>query len=890
MKYFLAPAILFVAGLVNAQRVVLPLNDDWQFTKDNYVVNAGDNKTIKWQQVTLPHTWNIDDVMDDVPGYYRGVAWYRKKLPVDKTLRGKELYLFFEGVNQEAIVFINGKKAGDHSGGYTAFTIEVTSFIDWDKENELLVKVDNSYNQDIPPLSADFTFYGGIYRNVSLIAVDPVHFSFDDHGSKAVFISTPIVNNKMATVTIRCAVSNKNAESKKIRINTAIYDAKGKKTAEIFNKIVLEGDANKNIEQVIKTVRRPRLWSPNDPYLYKVITKIVNEATGQVLDEMINPLGFRWFHFDAASGFFLNGNPLKLIGTSRHQDYKGLGNAVPARLARKDVELIKEMGGNFLRVAHYPQDASVLQACDEFGILASVEIPVVNEITESDSFYHHCEQMQVEMIKQNFNHPSVIVWCYMNEVLLKPQFNNNKDRQKIYFSNITRLAKKLDSITRKEDPYRYTMMAHHGDYNRYRDVGLIDIPMVVGWNLYSGWYGANLYDFPAFLDQFHKDYPGKPMMVTEYGADADSRIRSSEPVRFDKSVEYATIFHQYYLKEMMKRPFVAGAIIWNLADFNSETRAESMPHINNKGLLEWNRTPKDPYYYYKAMLVKEPFVKILGPLLRGGIADSGTAISYQTLQVAGNAGEIELIINGQVQGNKRVENGICEWKIPFNNGSNTIEAKTLQNGKIYTDHTVIGFRLEPYQLKDNKIPFSELNILLGSTRYFIDKDNQVWLPDQEYRDGSWGHVGGKPFRSPGNGRLPYGTDKNIKGTDDDPVYQTQQTGIKEYRIDLPDGDYELTLHFSELLGGNTKELVYNLDTLDRIEPSGKRIFDVFVNDKLLLENFNIAEQYGSAIAVAKTLKLSVKNNSGIEIVFKPVEGEPVLNALQVKKINAAKEE
>ena len=882
MKFILALYSLILAFPLFAQpgaRTLTNINTGWQFLQNNEISSSA-----KWESIALPHTWNIDDVMDDAPGYYRGIGWYRKKLLLDKKLKGKELYLFFEGINQEAGVFINGKKAGYHSGGYTAFNVQVTGLIDWDKENELLVKVDNSYNRNIPPLSADFTFYGGIYRKVWLVAIDLIHFSCDDHGSKGVFITTPVVNKNMAAVTIRCTVSNKKTEDIKVKINTAIYDANRKKITEIFNSIVLEAGTNKNVEQVINPIPHPRLWSTIDPYLYKVITTIINEKTGQVLDEITNPLGLRWFKFDAANGFYLNGNPLKLIGASRHQDYKGLGNAVPPELARKDVEWLKKMGGNFLRVAHYPQDPVVLQACDELGILASVEIPVVNEITESDSFYHSCEQMQVEMIKQYFNHPSVIIWCYMNEILLKPQFNNDKDRQKIYFSNISMLAKKLDSISRAEDPYRYTMMAHHGVYNPYRDIGLIDIPMIVGWNLYAGWYSANINDFPPFLDRYHKEYPLKPMMVTEYGADADPRIRSNEPVRFDKSVEYATAFHQYYFKEIMKRPFVNGGIIWNLADFNSETRGETMPHINNKGLLEWDRTPKDPYYYYKAVLSKEPFVKILGASLRGGIADSGTVVSNQILQVASNAVEIQLIVNGKLQGNKKIENGICEWKIPFRNGMNIIEAKALHNGKIYNDHVLIRFLLQPFQFMDNKIAFSNLNILLGATRQFIDRKNQLWLPGQEYRVGSSGHVGGKPFKLPGNNRLPYGTDKNIKDTDDDPVYQTQLTGIKEYKIDVPDGNYDLTLYFSELSGGDSKGLMYNLDTSNRNQPLVKRIFNVMVNGKLFLENFNIAEQYGSFTGIAKTIQLSVKNGNGIKIIFNAVEGEPILNAVQVKAI------
>ncbi|MEI9956219.1 MAG: glycoside hydrolase family 2 TIM barrel-domain containing protein [Ferruginibacter sp.] len=224
----------------------------------------------------------------------------------------------------------------------------------------------------------------------------------------------------------------------------------------------------------------------------------------------------------------------------------------------------------------------------------------MNEITESEAFYQNCKNMQVEMIRQNYNHPSIIIWCYMNEILLKPHFTNDKERQKIYFAAITKLAQSLDSITRKEDPYRYTMIANHADFTKYNDNKLTTIAMITGWNLYSGWYSAKQEDFPAFLDRHHEKLPNQPFMITEYGADADNRIRSVAPLRFDKSVEYTTKFHQFYITEIMKRPFVAGSVVWNLADFNSETRTETMPHINNKGLLTWDRIPKDPYYLYQA--------------------------------------------------------------------------------------------------------------------------------------------------------------------------------------------------------------------------------------------------------------------------------------------------
>jgi beta-galactosidase len=886
LKQILTLYGILLSGLLWSQpgRIVNRLNDNWEFTKDNYNTgNSNAGTSIKWEPVHLPHTWNTDDVLDDTPGYYRGIGWYKKKLFINKSLQGKQLYLFFEGANQVTEVFINGQKMGAHMGGYSGFYVPITHSISLDKENELLVKVDNSFNQYIPPLSADFTFYGGIYRDVWLIAVDPIHFSLDDHGSNSVYITTPSVCQQLATVNIRSAIAGYDINEREVKIKSTIRNNKDAIVATSMLTIKITS-GNMPVQQTI-SIKHPNLWSPESPYLYKVRTEISDAKSGKLLDAVTNPLGFRWFNFDAAKGFFLNGKSYKLVGTSRHQDYKGMGNAVPPELARKDVEWLKKMGGNFLRVAHYPQDPVVLQTCDSLGILASVEVPIVNEITESDTFYNNCHNMQVEMIRQNFNHPSVITWCYMNEVLLRSHYNNDKEKQKKYYAAITRLAQSLDSLTRKEDPSRYTMIAYHGDYNRYRDIGLVDIPMIAGWNLYSGWYGAQLKDFPAFLDAFHKDYPDKPMVISEYGADADPRIRSMEPVRFDKSVEYSTLFHQYYLTEMLKRPFVAAAIIWNLADFNSETRTESMPHINNKGLMTWDRIPKDPYYYYQAMLSKTPFVKILGAQASEGVADSGHFSCIRPLQVAANIKELELIVNGKSAGKQLVENGLCEWKVPFINGDNRIEVKGKKNGELFSDKAVLSFCLLPYRLDNTSIPFHQMNILLGANRYFIDEEQQTWIPDQQYHEGSWGYVGGKNFKVRGNNRLPYGTDKNIAGTNDDPVYQTQRMGIEKYKLDLPAGEYELTLHFAELLGGQVKELAYNLSDSDRIEPNGERIFNVWVNGKLLLENFNIMAQYGAAKAVIKKVRLTIENNKGIEIDFKATEGEPVLNALQVKKID-----
>ncbi|MFT3824334.1 MAG: glycoside hydrolase family 2 TIM barrel-domain containing protein [Chitinophagaceae bacterium] len=882
-------------GTLKAQsstRTIVSINEVWQFTKDAY--NPDDTTTgrkVAWQTVTLPHTWNTTDVMDDVPGYYRSVGWYRKQLSVDTGMMNKIIYLHFEGVNQEATVYVNGKYAGSHTGGYNAFVIPVQHLLKFGTTNEIVVKADNSFNRNIPPLSADFTFYGGIYRDVWLEAYDKIHFARTDHASQGVYLTTPAVNEEKAAVRINGLIDNKTGVAKKVKIITTVYDKAGKITGTIVTAATLKPNTTETFVQNISSVVRPHLWSPEDPYLYKAVTRIT-DASGLLLDEVINPLGFRWFSFDTDKGFFLNGKPCKLVGASRHQDYEGMGNAVPDELAREDVKLLKQMGGNFLRVAHYPQDPAVLQACDEMGILASVEIPVVNEVTETDTFYRNCAEMQVEMIRQNYNHPSVVIWCYMNEVLLKPHYGNDKVKQQAYFANITTLAKQLDSITRKEDPYRYTMLACHGDFDKYRSTGLTAIPMIVGWNLYSGWYGGVLSDFEKFLDRHHKELPDKPLIVTEYGADADPRIRSFKPVRFDKSVEYATDFHRHYLDAMLERSFVAGALIWNLADFNSETRTETMPHINNKGLMMWNRTPKDVYLWHQAVLLKQPFVAIASAYwnIRSGVADSIEQVCYQPLQVTSNLDSITLLINGKALPAKKVTDGICEWLVPFANGANQIEAWGMQQGRKISAFATIDFRLQPYTLRDERIPFHQLNVLLGANRYYIDDTRkQVWIPDQPYRPGSWGYMGGQAFNIPGSTRLPYGTDKGILGTDDDPIYQTQQTGIQEYCLDVPDGVYELTLHFAELQGGMVPALAYNLSSSSggsssRKESSAARVFDVLVNNVPVLQNFNIAAQYGLAKAVARKVPVTAANNKGIRIVFNATEGEAVLNALQVVKI------
>ncbi|MBC7743718.1 MAG: DUF4982 domain-containing protein [Flavobacterium sp.] len=858
---------------------------NWYFSKDAVDPSTSKLGSIKWQQINIPHTWNNLDVMDDTKGYFRGVGWYKKTFKLEESYKGNHIYIDFEGANQVTELFVNGKSVGVHTGGYTRFNFRVDQFLNFEigAENLILVKVDNSHNDNVPPLSGDFTFFGGIYRDVNLLVKDPVHFSLA-YGASGVFISTPTVSESQASIKIKGSLENSSAANKKIKISSVIKSPNGNIVSIKTSLITIGKGKNKAFVQDVESLVKPELWSPENPNLYAIITTIADNS-GKIIDKVSNSIGFRWYRFDAENGFFLNGKPYKLIGASRHQDYAGIGNALTDDYHINDVMYLKNMGANFLRVAHYPQDENVLATCDRLGILTSVEIPIVNAITESTEFTSNALNMQLEMIKQNYNHPSIVIWAYMNEVFLRPKFVGQKERQKEYFNNIKKLAQSIELLTRNEDPSRYTMIPNYGYYDIHKEYGLIEIPMIVGWNLYQGWYSGKKEDFGRFLDKCHLDFPYKPIMVTEYGADADPRIRSLTPKKFDKSVDFSLNFHQYYLEQMNKRSFVSAALIWNLADFSSEQREETMPHINNKGLLTLDRKPKDLYYYYQSQLLKSPFLKISNWANRTGISNPTEQVSTQSISVFSNADEVELFVNQVSVGKKtQVKGGKFTWDVDFLQGNNTLVAKAFFNGMALQDKEEVNFTIIDF--KRNNTSFNQLNVLLGAKRFYKDpKTGQNWIPSQIYVDGSWGHIGGDFFSLVDTTRQSYGTDRDIKSTDNDPIYQTQQVGIKEFKLDVTDGEYELSLHFAELLSGETKEaLAYNLNDTNRKDNLVNREFDVVVNNDEFLKGFNIRNKYGALTPGVEKLSIMVHNNEGITIRFLPRQGTPVLSALQLRRI------
>lgn len=887
MKKFLYIFImLFVVGWVQAQqRVIYTINDGWKFTKGSpFEVQLDNCDDSSWETVNIPHTWNDKDADDETPGFYRGPAWYRKQLFVDKSQEGRQAIIYFEGANQEVQLYLNGQFIGEHKGGYTRFCFDITPNLRYGQENLFAICVNNVYNPNIPPLSADFTFFGGIYRDVYLQFMNPVHIATNDYASSGVYLRTPEVNKSSASVEITTLLTNELPQTTEVIVENIICDADGKEVRKTNTEVKLaSGETKTEVSKKIK-IDSPHLWDIDDPYRYMVYTRILDKRKGTLLDEVVNPLGLRWFDFDSEKGFFLNGKWRKLIGTARHQDYFQKGNALRDELHVQDVLLLKEMGGNFLRVSHYPQDPVIMEMCDKLGIVTSVEIPVVNAVTETDEFLNNSVEMAKEMVRQDFNRPSIMIWGYMNEIFLRRPYTEGKQLED-YYHFTEKVARALEATIRKEDPSRYTMMAYHNAPQFYEDAHLTEIPMIQGWNLYQGWYEPDINEFQRLLDRAHKMYKGKVLMVTEYGPGVDPRTHSYQPERFDFSQEYGLIYHKHYLNEMMKRPFIAGSSLWNLNDFYSESRVDAVPHVNNKGVLGLDREVKDTYLFYKAALIRRPML-VIGNRewkTRGGVVNTKQKECIQSVPVFSNAEEVELFANNKSLGKKKIESGYALFDVPFVNGENQLEAFAVSGDTKLHDMLGIRFQLIGSQLKDNTLPFTEMNVMLGSPRYFEDRAaNVAWIPEQEYKPGSWGFVGGTPYRRKTGFGTMLGSDIDIFGTDMNPVFQTQRVGIESFKADVPDGEYSVSLYWAELDSDKEKEaLIYNLGADSEQTLVGNRRFGISINGATVLDDFNIARDYGYARAVVKKFIVTVKDGKGLNIDFHKKEGETILNAIRI---------
>lgn len=840
------------SNIADSPRVRYTINESWRYA-DGDVAGAeaiGFDDT-DWRSVDLPHTWNAEDAFTESIEYRRGVGWYRRQLTLDPSLRGMRIFLHFEGANQVADVFVNGTPAGRHIGGYTAFAFDVTDLVRFDDATVIAVRVDNRHDDDIPPLNADFTFYGGIYRDVWLVATAPVHITLLDHASPGVYIDTPEVSSESATVRVRGTVVNHEPVARRVMVTNRVVAPGGDEVTSGRSEVDIPAGGTAEFMQITPRIARPRLWSPDEPNLYSVVTEV--HDGDELLDRTHNPLGFRWFGVDPQRGFFLNGRPYPLYGTNRHQDRAGPGNALSDRAHREDVALVKATGFNFLRLAHYPQDPAVLAAMDRQGLIGWEEIPVVNIISLSPAFADNAERMLVEMIRQHYNHPSIVFWGYMNEVLLR-QPSPMPDG---YVARVRALAERLEARVRAEDATRATVIAvsfHEIDDGS----GLQDVADVMGLNLYFGWYYDTLDGFGPFLDSLHAKHPTRPLLISEYGAGSDERIHTLEPRAFDFSTQHQQRFHEASFRQIRERAYLTGSAVWNQFDFGSKGRHDSKPNINQKGLLHLDRRPKDVWHYYRAVLHEAPVLHIATrdwPVRAGSRAQD----AHQPVVVYSNLPHVELIVNNESLGAKRPVNGTAEWVVPLRDGTNRLEARGRDGdagtgvGSAEIDVVDVRYEDRSHLFTDAAGPVTVLAVNAGSHYQYMDDTSTVWEADRTYVSGSWGHAGGVT-------RLRH---HRIFGSRDDPLFQIQREGVHEYRFDVPDGVYEVGLRFVEMEHAD----------------AGRRVFDVHVNGRVLLPTLDLAASHGRYVAVERTVVAEAIDGRGLTVGLAAVVGEPIISGI-----------
>ncbi len=532
------------------------------------------------RQVNIPHTWNDLDGQDGGNDYWRGTCVYTKQFPKPEVGADERVYLEFAGVNASARVDLNGSQVARHDGGYSTFRCDITEHLQ--PENTLVVEVDNSVNDRVYPQKADFTFYGGIYRDVKLITVHNYHFDLDYFGGSGIAVHAD-VKDKDAQVWVR---TWHNAPTG--RVVLTLKDAGG-------NVVALgEGTDTK------LTVKNVHLWDGiQDPYLYRCEASL--RVDGEVVDTVCAAFGVRFFHVDPQKGFFLNGRSYPLRGVCRHQDWKGIGNAISKEHHDRDMELIREVGANTIRLAHYQHDQYFYDLCDRYGMVVWAEIPYISQHMKGGR-ENTVSQMK-ELIVQNYNHPSVCFWGISNEITI-----STKDQKDMLDNH-----RVLNDLVHEMDPSRPTTLACYAMCGPFHRVAH-QVSDIVSWNLYLGWYVPGMFLNDLWVDFFHRVFPKRCLGYSEYGCECMPNLHSSHPKRGDQSEEYQCLYHEYMLKFFEKRPFLWATHLWNMFDFAADARNQGgEPGMNHKGLVTFDRRiKKDSFYLYKAFWSKEPFVYICG--------------------------------------------------------------------------------------------------------------------------------------------------------------------------------------------------------------------------------------------------------------------------------------
>ena len=691
MKKLILSLCLFAGVFAYLQaKEVINLNADWKFVRAN---PPGAEQTVinesLWEAVSLPHSWNALDGQDGGGDYYRGIGWYRKQVNIPADYANKTIYLKIGAANIRTFVFVNGKLCGVHNGGYAAFMYDITGKLNFGQKNTIAIKVDNSNGIACPPLSADFTFFGGITRNVELLVANPVHINPNEFIKNDAFVPSGLnvassgvqvkqanVSAKSADLTVVAKLRNAADKPANVTVEVAIKDMKGNIVKMLSDKKVIS--ANQTAESAIAyTMKKPHLWDGlNDPYLYRVEINV--KADGMLVDSSVQPLGIRFFSVDTNSGFYLNGKSYPLRGICFHEEQKNKGRAVSDADRKKDVDLLAETGANFFRLAHYQHGDFTYRYLDTLGIICWAEIPLVNTVGTNEQnaeMRANSVSQMYELIRQLYNNPSVIFWGLANEINYKPGIPPLP------------MIKLMNDLVKSEDTYRLTTFAA-----MYAEKETSFVSDVYGNNRYDGWYYGTIEQLGPTYDMLHAKYPNAKIGISEYGVGANIYQHENHPAAKPAEgghyhpEEYQNLFHEGFLKQINARPFIWGTSLWAGFDFASDIRDEgNQPGINDKGLITFDRSvKKDAFYWYKANWnKKDKFVYITS---RRFTPRTEATVS---VRIYSNCESVSIKVNGKVYAAQTSTDHIFNWEnIPLKEGKNLIEATGISDGREYKDNIV----------------------------------------------------------------------------------------------------------------------------------------------------------------------------------------------------------
>ncbi len=615
-------------------RKIINFNTKWAFTK--MATEVPTEICSKWDFVNLPHSWNTIDGQDGGNDYYRGTGYYAKKLDKMDLPTADRYYLEIKGANSSADVYVNGNKLTHHDGGYSTWRVDITDSLV--RENLFVIAVDNSPNNTVYPQVADFTFYGGLYRDVNIICVSESHFDLDYFGGPGIQV-TPEIKDNDAVVNVKTFVTNKKDG---LSVRYTITDADGN--------AVCTAVEDTEVNLVIKNVHK---WhGRKDPYLYVAKAELL--SGNDVIDVVSTRFGCRSYYIDPENGFILNGEEYPLRGVSRHQDRWGFGNALLPEHHREDIDLICEVGATTIRLAHYQHDQYFYDLCDERGLVIWAEIPYISQ--HMPTARENTISQMTELIVQNYNHPSIAVWGLSNEISMK----GDEDPDLLENHRI------LNDMCHKMDKTRPTTIAVVSPCSI--ESPYIQIPDLVSYNHYFGWYGGDTSMNGPWFDNFHKRWPNIPIGCSEYGCEA-LNWHTSKPTQGDYTEEYQAYYHEELIRQLFTRKYMWATHVWNMFDFGADARSEGGENgQNHKGLVTFDRKyKKDSFYAYKAWLTTDPFVHLCGKRYVDRVEDVTKVTVYSNLP------EVELFANGVSLGKKSASDHFFYFDVP-NVGETTLVA------------------------------------------------------------------------------------------------------------------------------------------------------------------------------------------------------------------------